>query len=241
MNSQLGWVMKLFVSVGLMALLVGCSGGGGSDEGVSGETARVRFVHGAQTVLEFDVFVNGELVVDNLSFTAESSFLDVEAGTVDISVVSSETGILLNEAPETFDANAQYTVVLRGSEDGFTETTQRFVFLDAFDEPAPETFNLRFLLSSIRAESVDIYFVGINEDLASMMPTVEGAARTSVSPYFTFPEGVYRIQVTRAGTTEILFDSDGLTFANGETRTVVLFDPDDQQGPIVANLLIDNL
>ncbi len=144
------------------------------DEAPDMDLARVQIIHNSADALveEVDIFVNGDLFLENVGFRQATPFLDVPAG-VDLDLIVSPAGAGIDNGvgPITvqFDADETYVVVAAGnvSDSGYDPVVpfELFVF-DAGQEEAvnPQSTDILSFHGSTDAPTVSIWETAVVED-----------------------------------------------------------------------------
>jgi len=170
-------VLKTAGSVAIIGSLAGCAGGEGqgnetnetndsemddgnetnsSDEGMDNgsQMANVRVAHLAPDAPNVDVYVDDEAVLEDVSFSTISDYLELEAGTYDVQITEAGTEeAVYDESLEVEAAN--YTVAAVGE---ISEENQPFaveVYEDDLSDPG-ESARLRGIHAAPDAPAVDI-------------------------------------------------------------------------------------
>jgi len=175
----------------------------------------LRVVHAVPDAPAVDVYVDGELVFENVSFGNESDYETVPTGTQNVTVTpanDSETVVF----EEELDIENQTTVALGGELDEDGEDV-RALARDDDAEPADNESAVRLAHLAPDAPAVD---VTVNETGDVLFDDVEFGNATA---YETVPEGEYTLEIRNA--TE---DDDGevvatvnVTVEGGEAYTAV--------------------
>lgn len=239
MNSKMlhAWkVTKRLSLVLFSASLIAC-GGGGSDA-----PSKIRFVHAAQTERPFDIHIDGELREASLQKSSASRYQFVESGERLISVYSELTDILFNEDTLLVEDDKRYSVLFRGSTDGTTEVTERFVFEDANVPIESGQYAIRFIVSTPSMRSLNVFIIDADaESIEDIVETPVQEGTLGSSAYFVFPEGRYQIVARDSDTGERVFETEELFFPEGLKQSFFLFENDVNNAAFTGRLLIDEI
>ncbi len=165
-------------------------------------SVRVQIVHNAPdtTLRNVDVFINGDLALDNFAFRTATPFLELKGGvpyTVGIKPANT------TDAPQgfevTFENDKQYVVTAAGlwnpfaySGVGFGDFLHLNVIEPAFDISVPGTVSLAVQHGAPDAPTVDVT-AGIPATVA-----VNDLAYNASTPYLPLPSGDYLFGITPA-------------------------------------------
>jgi hypothetical protein len=183
------------------------------DEVAQDDLAQVRVLHGAGDAPAVDVYAEGALVLEDVSFTEISDYLEVPAGTYRIQVVptgaSLEEGPVVIDAPVTLEPATSTTVAATGS---LAEGIVPQVLADA---PAPSTdgSQVRVVHFASDAPAVDIAPDG---DAA----LIEGLAFPDTAGYVDLAAGEYDLEVRPAGSEDVAFDIPAIDLDAGTSYSV---------------------
>ena len=110
---------KIFVSMSVAMVLVLSLLASGVM--AAGDMAKVRVVHASPDAPAVDVYVNGDLTLEDVPFKADSGYLDVPAGTHNVEVFAAGSeyaeGSAVLQADLTVEAGKAYTVAAANTVD----------------------------------------------------------------------------------------------------------------------------
>jgi hypothetical protein len=200
----------------------------------------VRVAHFSPNAPNVDVYLNGEAVLEDVSYGAVSAYLDVQAGEHEVRITpAGDEGTTVFEGPITVEADLAYTVAATGEVGG--EADREFaprVLQDDVSSPGDDEARVTLLHASPDAPAVDIT-VAANGD------ALYDGVSFGQSGTVTVPAGSYTLQVRGAtdsndGDVVAQFDVnlDGGTaytaFASG------YLSPDDEPGDTAFALAVTN-
>jgi hypothetical protein len=177
------------------------------------EVAKIRVLHGAGDAPAVDVYAGGDRVIEGLEYASVTDYLEVPSGEYRIQVVPA--GATLDEGPVVIDANLAFdpgtmtTVAATGSL--ATEIIPQVLA----DTPAPsgEGAQVRVVHYSFDAPAVDIAPDGADAIITDL-------AFPNDTGYVDLPAGTYDLEIRPAGTTDVAFDIDEVTFDPGTSYSV---------------------
>jgi hypothetical protein len=195
-----GW---LAVLVGLLLLPM--------QAGAQAETAQVRVIHAAPDTPGVDVFVDGEVVLSNISFPTVSAYLALPAG--DHTVAIAPTGEAVEQALLTQDvtvaAGSAYTVAAIGLAD-----VSFAVFEDDLSPVAEGQARARFIHTSPDAPAVDIEVVD--------GPTLfQNVGFGEAGAYQDVQAGSYDLRAVASGDNTVVVQLPGTTLEAGTIYDVI--------------------
>ncbi|MDX1696218.1 MAG: DUF4397 domain-containing protein [Ketobacteraceae bacterium] len=220
-------------------LLTGC--GGDSDGNSSSDrasdtqaTASVRALHLSPDAPAVDIAVSGNVVLEDVSYREASGFLTVDAATTPIDVLVAGTDTRAIAASLPLNEDTKYTVIAVNE----LASIEPLVITDV-DTPAEGFAELTVIHGAPAAPAVDVYVSGPDDDFAGLTPLLEGVVFKDVSNELEVAAGDYRVRVTAAGGSDILYDSGTLNLADGVEYVAVASQVDEGFAPIGLTLLTD--
>jgi hypothetical protein len=196
-----------------------------------GPTSRLQVIHNAAdpAASSVDVYVNGNLLLDDFAFRAATPFIDVPAETeLSIAVAppnSSSVEDAIATFPVTLEDGETYVVFANGVLDpndfaanpgdlsiGFT-----LIPVAGARESADNTDNVEFFVfhGATDAPAVDV--------LAGESVLVDGAAYGDATGYLSVAPGLYTLDITPAGENETIVASFSIDLAGTEGLSAVVF------------------
>ena len=184
---------------------------------VTQDTSQVRAFHAAPGLPDVDVFVNGDELTTNLTYTEASPYQSVEAGSANVTVVASESGEVLFQGNVTFQAEERHTVIggLSVDENG-TASFQPNVVQDDYSVPGFDNSAIRFVHAVPDAGAVDVTLVDEN---GTMTTIAQNVSLGEAGAYVTVSEGDYTVQLRESTGNETDNATDGETNDTTETET----------------------
>jgi Domain of unknown function (DUF4397)/Secretion system C-terminal sorting domain len=193
-------------------------------------TARLQVIHNAaDPAAEFvDIYLNGEILLDDFEFRTATPFIDALAGQVlNIGVAPgnsesfSDTLVSFNV---TLEADNKYVAIANGvlnpssfavNPDGTSTAFTLFLQNEMIEEATSTNVDFRAVHGASDAPTVDV----IARDVATL---VNDASYSNITPYITVPPASYILDVTVAAGTPIVasFAADLSTLGGG---TAVVF------------------
>ncbi|ANU24069.1 DUF4397 domain-containing protein [Planococcus donghaensis] len=161
-----------------------------------GHTAKVRVLHASPDAPAVDVYVNGDLTLENVPFKADSGYMDVPAGTHDVEVFANGTEYAAGEgvlqADLAVEAGKAYTVAAANSLDSI-----EFVVAEDSMEVTDGKAKVRVGHLSPDAPAVD---VGVIDGDALF----SGAEFPGITDYAELDPGTYDLEIRLPDGTQVL-------------------------------------
>ncbi|WEG17881.1 DUF4397 domain-containing protein [Alkalihalophilus pseudofirmus] len=198
--------MKKLLSLVLLFMLFLTLTGTGFAE----EMAMVRVLHATPDAPGVDVFVNEELVVENIEFKDASDYLQLPAGShkVEIYAAGDTTSAIISEQLAVSGGEA-YTVSAIGQLESIRLTTM-------LDEQEVSEGNTKIRVAHF---SPDAPAVDIATDTGDIL--FPNAAFSAVTDYLELPAGEYNLEIRAAGTADVVEELTNLELKEGMIYTAV--------------------
>lgn len=242
----------LLLMIAASLALAGCFSSSSSSSRTTGAlpiapgepTADVRVLHASSDAPNVDIYVEGTLAIPNLAFGEATSFVQVPAQALQIdiraagSAADSDPAFSATVAPA---ADASYTLVayglLGGAEDAAFDL---LTIADDRTSPAEGFFRLFVLHAALQAGTVDVYLdSGTSEELGQ--PTIEDfTPRSDTNSYLELATGTYRVRLTPAGETDVVYDSGLIDFQSGASYFVAALDRPSGLSPVSLVALLND-
>ncbi len=188
--------MKKFLALISLALLVVMTIVSGVSADGHEDMAKVRVVHASPDAPAVDVYVNGDMVLEDVPFKADSGYLDLPAGTHDVEVFATGTeyaaGTGVLQADLTIEAGKAYTVAAANTVDAL-----EFVVAEDSMEVTDGKTKIRVGHLSPDAPAVD---VGLIDGDA----VFSGAEFPGITEYKELDAGTYDLEIRLPDGTQVL-------------------------------------
>ena len=213
--------IKTLLTVSMIPLFVtGCSSD--DDDPITDvppqepEFANVRVIHASSDAPAVDITANDEILngLEGVDYQMASTKFEVQAGTYDIGVVANLPGddAEVLQTDITLETDMNYDIFAIGS---VADDSLMLLPVTSM-ETAVESGNaqVQIVHAASMAPTVDIYVTAPDAVLADEQPLVT-AAYTDATDLVQVPAGEYRIRITAAGETDVVFDSGAVTLEDG--------------------------
>jgi len=215
------------LSLGSMAMGVAACGDGNNNE------SRVRVFHASPDAPNVDVLIDGGRVLENVSYTAASDFLGIDAGDRRVQVNVTGTEISAIDTHATFAEQTDYMIVAADKVSRITG----LIFTTDRTTPEPGTARVRVLHAAASAPAVDVYVTAPDVAIADAKPTLSNVPFKAMSDYLTVPAGTYDISVTVADTKTVAIEAKGLAVSDQLVATVAALDAKGGGSPFSLQVL----
>ena len=167
---------RILAGVGATVALAGCNGGndnGGGEETATptdtetdtptetdtmAASARVRASHMSPNAPNVNVYVNGDVVLEDVPFGETSGYLELDAGTYTVEITPADdpdTTVFNGDVP--VEAETDYTIAAIGEVgDDVDQSFEALVLEDDNSDPGGDTARVRAVHASPDAPAVDI-------------------------------------------------------------------------------------
>lgn len=172
-------------------------------------TARVLVVHASPDAPGVDLLVDGKKVGSNLTFPANTGYLDVTSGQRNIKVNVANTSTSVIDANVNLMQDKFYSIFASGAVANLTP----LVLEDDLTAPAAGNAHVRFVHLSPDAPAVDI-------TLTNGTIVFGNIAFRNNTAFTPLPSGTYDLQVRVAGTSNVVLSLPGIALSSGNIYTV---------------------
>ncbi|MEL6526804.1 MAG: DUF4397 domain-containing protein, partial [Chloroflexota bacterium] len=196
-------------------------------------TAEIRVGHFSPDAPNVDIYVNGDLTIENLAYTQVTPFLELPADTYTVAVAPAGTAVddaVIGPVDITLEADTNTTVGAVGSvEDGTLAAT---VFTEDFTEPTDSNNAIITVLHAIEGEgAVNVEGSGITLIEALRYP--DTGAGTDGAFTREVPQGTYMLNVTVSATDVTVRTVSGVDINPGDIFLIVALGPQSNDGDIL--------
>jgi hypothetical protein len=98
------------------------------------------------------------------------------------------------------------------------------IFADNKTTPSSGNIQIRAINASTSLGTADVYAIAPGVDISTVNPTFSALAYQSASSYATLAAGSYQLEFTQAGSKNVLTNSNAISFAAGQIRTIIALD-----------------
>jgi len=168
-----------------------------ADDGTAQDTSYLRVVHASPDAPAVDVLVDGEEVLGDVPFGAVSDYLELPAGTYNVSITAADDpDTVVFDGAVTLDPRTVTTVAASGEVSPGADTEFAPVLLsDDALAPGEEEAALRVVHLSPDVPTVDVTTTGPD---GSTVVLAENVSFRNASDYVTVPAGNYTVDIRTA-------------------------------------------
>ena len=189
-----------------------------------GAQSWIRVMHDSPDAPNVDVFIDGNLVFQNIAYSATSNYQAVTAGQhrVQVAAAGKSADDSLIDITVDLTRSKPYTVLALGKE----SEIKGKLLADTSKTPPAGNARVRIIHGAAGLGTVDIYPSG------SATPLLTDQYFGSAD-YVNIPAGTYTFDVTKASSADVLVTSQQLKFEPGWVYSLVLYEPNTSSTPLV--------
>ncbi len=185
----------------------------------------VRAIHLSPDAPAVDVLLSDKRVVRNLSFRQDSAFVHTLSGTRTVKITAANSTATVIMADLNLPANKAISVVALNK----LANIEPAVIVDDGQAPTAGNSKLRVLHASADVPAVDVYLTAPTAALPAEA-AIKGLAYKSAAPAsgaaaLSIPAGDYRVRLTLAGKTDVVYDSGAFKIKSRENLVVAAIPP----------------
>ncbi len=200
---------------------------------------QLRAVHLSPDAPAVDISVNGAVPLAGVVYRTASQFLPVDSGSTDISVlVPALGGASALDATLDLEQDTKYTVIAANTVANGLPLTP-IVVIDDIEVPTAGTAAITVIHGSPAAPAVDVYVTAPDAALPAS-PLLSDISFKAVSDELEVPAGDYRVRITPAGSTTVVYDSGTLSLADGVEYIAIAAD-DINSASLVGLMILTDL
>jgi Domain of unknown function (DUF4397) len=185
----------------------------------------LRAVHLSPDAPAVDVLLGDKRIVRNLSFRQDSAFVQSLTGTRTVKVTPANNTATVIMAELNLPANKAVSVVALNK----LANIEAAVIVDDGNAPTAGNSKLRVLHASADVPAVDVYLsaptAALPAEAAIKALTFKNAAPASGEAALAIPSGDYRVRLTLAGKTDVVYDSGAFKIKSRENLIVAAIPP----------------
>lgn len=180
------------------------------------QSSYVRVHHTSSDAPNVNVLADGSAILENVPYHASSGILELDAGTYSVTVEGilpdASTVDVIGPADLEFAADTRYEIFAIGHV--ADESLEPLIVSNTVTDVAAGESRIQVVHAAYGAPTVDVYLTAPDDELASAAPavTLEYGAD---SGQLDVPAGDYRVRLTPAGETTVVYDSGTLPLADG--------------------------
>ncbi|PVY70085.1 uncharacterized protein DUF4397 [Tamilnaduibacter salinus] len=211
---------KPILVTSIMAASVGL-GGCFASATDSSPTADLRVLHASPDAPSVDVLIDGERVLEDVSYQSGSDYLTVDPGNALVEIQAGGETVI--EQTVTLTEGGSFSVIAQGTLNAEDDAEFGLNVLDDTDRRDNGTNDVTVLHAapSPAAASVDIYVTGPGDELPQA-PTLNDVSFDTNATLPEIADGDYQVRITGADSQDpVLYDSGALTVNTDVTAVAV--------------------
>lgn len=223
-NSLHGGV-RLVIGLLMIGVMIGMPSSQGHVAAQSIAT-RLQVLHGGTEVGKVEVFVNGDKVLDNFEYASVSDWIDVDPGTVRLTITRDRAGFNY--------AIYDMVVPMQLGHDYYAIITDALVLSGAFDtsQVAEGMGRVQVAHASVDAPAVNV--TATNGDISAAKALRYSQASAAVDA----PSGTYDFDISIRDTGQSLLTTPGIEIETGNSYLIALIgNPSDSDKPLQTVVL----
>ncbi len=209
--------------------LIGC--GGSSNDS---HDPQLRAVHLSPDAPAVDISVGSTLPLTGVTYRQASGFLSVDEGDTNIKVLVADTDTAVIDATLPLARDMKYTVIAANT----VANIEPLVIEDDIDAPASGNAAITVVHSSPAAPSVDVYVTDPDAALPAS-PLLADIPFKTISEELEVPAGDYKVRITPAGSTTVVYDSGTLSLVDGVEYIAIAADDINSASLVGLTILTD--
>ncbi len=182
--------------------------------------ADVRVIHAAPDAPLVNVYANDQVLggLENVDYQVASGLIEVQPNTYDVRVEAIVPGgnVDVISASLTLEADMVYNVF---AIDTVADGVEPLLVANADTAVSAGNARVQVVHAAPNAPTVDIYVTAPDDDLMAAQPTATASFK-DFTGQLEVPAGDYRIRITAAGMTDVLYDSGTVNLADGADLVV---------------------
>mgnify|MGYP006266164559 CR=1 FL=1 len=200
--------------------------------GDSAPEGAVRVLHASPDAPNVDVLANDSAVLTDVPYQTGSAFLPIRAGENNLKVNAAGTDTTVIDADLVFERDQRLTVIAVD----FLENIAPLLVDEPTETPMAGMIDLNVVHASPSAGPVDVYLTAPDAPLTGTSPLSVDFQDVTEAP-LSLAAGDYRIRITVAGDTGVVFDSGPVSIPDGSQWTVVATDSTEAGAPVQLAVL----
>jgi hypothetical protein len=214
-------VRTLALALAATAVLAACDDDDDNGTGPEQNFATVRFVNASVGGPSLDIQTDGQVGTGNadVAFGESSSCVTVDVDDPGLSILEAGGTTAVPGFTPNFTADQDHTVLFLGG----PGNTRFISFTDNVTAPTDGTARLRIINATSDPTGFDVFVNAPGDPLGTPVATNIGA--DAASGFLTIDAGDQQVRFTGTGATDVLLDTDALTFGANAVETIVIADP----------------
>jgi hypothetical protein len=216
-----GLLALLLIAIALSGLAALAGPRASAQDDASGTSTRVRFLHADTDESKLEVHLNGDEVLDEFTFGSLSDWIDLDPGSVRVTITEDRAGFnyAIFDATYPVPAGNDYLVIISDA-----------LVLSSVVDRSPivgDQARVQIVHASVDLPEVNVIAAGTDTNLASQL------SYSQASNYVEVPAGSFDVEVRVASSGETAFTQTGIAVEAGMVYSLVIVgSPDDEDHPL---------
>ncbi|GAA0418732.1 hypothetical protein GCM10009133_28890 [Cocleimonas flava] len=211
-------------------LLIGCGGSSSNTH-----DPQLRAVHLSPDAPAVDVSIEGDTALENVTYRQASGFLSLDAGSNNVKILVADTTTAVIDETLELQTDMKYTVLAVNT----VANIEPIVIADDIESPTNGYAAITAVHGAPSAPPVDVYLSAPTDDFSSLSPTLQGVAFKANSGELEVPAGDYRVRITLADDSTVIYDSGTISLASGIEYIAIAAESSGGLSPIGLTILTD--
>ncbi len=220
----------LLVLLVISLTLMGCGGSSNNSH-----DPRLRAVHMSPDAPAVDVSVDGDIVLEDVTYRQASQFLSLVEGNRNVKILVANTETAVIDATLDLQTDMKYTVLAANT----VANIEPIVIADGIESPTDGFAAITVVHGAPSAPPVDVYVSAPDDDFSSLSPTLVDVPFKANSGELELPAGDYRVRVTLSGASSVIYDSGTISLASGVEYMAIAAESSGGLSPIGLTILTD--
>lgn len=209
---------------------MGCGGSGNNSH-----APQLRAVHLSPDAPAVDVSIENDVALQGVTYRQASGFQFLDEGNNNIKILVANTSTAVIDETLDLQSDMKYTVLAVNT----VANIEPIVITDDIEKPANGFAAITVLHAAPSAPSVDVYLSSPSDNFSNLSPTLQGVPFKADSGELEVPAGDYRVRVTLAGDSNIIYDSGTISLSSGVEYIAIAAESTGGLSPIGLTILTD--
>ncbi len=220
----------LFILLVSSLLLIGCGGSSNNSH-----DPQLRAVHLSPDAPAVDVSIEGNIVLEDVTYRQASGFLFLDQGNNNVKILVANTSTAVIDETLDLQTDMKYTVLAVNT----VANIEPIVIADDIANPSNGFAAITVVHGAPSAPPVDVYLSAPMDDFSSLSPTLQDVPFKANSGELEVPAGDYRVRITLADDSAVIYDSGTISLASEVEYIAIAAESSGGLSPIGLTILTD--
>ena len=220
----------LFILLVSYLLLIGCGGSSNNSH-----DPQLRAVHLSPDAPAVDVSIEGNIVLEDVTYRQASGFLFLDQGNNNVKILVANTSTAVIDETLDLQTDMKYTVLAVNT----VANIEPIVIADDIANPSNGFAAITVVHGAPSAPPVDVYLSAPMDDFSSLSPTLQDVPFKANSGELEVPAGDYRVRITLADDSAVIYDSGTISLASEVEYIAIAAESSGGLSPIGLTILTD--